>query len=348
MIGTTRLKENKNVLLPKNPVAGWAAICGAHRSSLDCLLDAPQVQFTTSGRAAILHALIRLGVGVGDRVLVPTYHCPSMVAPIVALGAQPLFYPVTESGGVDLAVVRGWLDEMRPRAIIAAHFFGLPQPMAALRALCDETGMALVEDCAHSLFGSSDGRPVGQWGDFAIGSLTKFLAVPEGGCLISNGGAVAPTNLEPRGIVDQIRAAVDVIEAGARYGRFQGINWLLSGVFRLKRFFMNNHSDALAVPEPPDDAGAPVAYAAGLMVFVGYRDDIKWSDEIRFNDTQDTFALCNALNQVWERRPRSVHYKVPMQVGLVLNFGLSRMKDGIVRIVNGLPEDSRSGEPLVL
>ena len=289
MIGTTRLKENKNVLLPKNPVAGWAAICGAHRSSLDCLLDAPQVQFTTSGRAAILHALIRLGVGVGDRVLVPTYHCPSMVAPIVALGAQPLFYPVTESGGVDLAVVRGWLDEMRPRAIIAAHFFGLPQPMAALRALCDETGMALVEDCAHSLFGSSDGRPVGQWGDFAIGSLTKFLAVPEGGCLISNGGAVAPTNLEPRGIVDQIRAAVDVIEAGARYGRFQGINWLLSGVFRLKRFFMNNHSDALAVPEPPDDAGAPVAHekfhrrAAGIEARALPRRELKNSGD----DQQD-------------------------------------------------------------
>ena len=60
-------------------------------------------------------------------------------------------------------------------------------------------------------------------------------------------------------------------------------------------------------------------YAGGLMVFVGYRDDVKWSDEIRFNETQDTLALTHALNQMWERRPKGVRNRQPMQVGLVLN-----------------------------
>lgn len=60
-------------------------------------------------------------------------------------------------------------------------------------------------------------------------------------------------------------------------------------------------------------------YAGGLMVFVDYRDDAKWNDEIRFNETQDTITLTHALNQLWERRPKALRNRQPFQVGLVLN-----------------------------
>ena len=60
-------------------------------------------------------------------------------------------------------------------------------------------------------------------------------------------------------------------------------------------------------------------YAGGLMVYVGYRDGGKWSDELKFNETQDTFALTRALNQLWARRPAAVRTRRPLQVGLVLN-----------------------------
>jgi DNA polymerase-4 len=60
-------------------------------------------------------------------------------------------------------------------------------------------------------------------------------------------------------------------------------------------------------------------YAGGLLVFVGYRDGTKWSDELRFNETQDTLALTHALNQLWARRPGPCQRRQPMQVGLVLN-----------------------------
>ena len=59
-------------------------------------------------------------------------------------------------------------------------------------------------------------------------------------------------------------------------------------------------------------------FAGGLLVFVGYRDDAKWSDEIRFNSTSDTVTLTHALNQMWERRPSGVRSRQPMQVGVVL------------------------------
>ena len=60
-------------------------------------------------------------------------------------------------------------------------------------------------------------------------------------------------------------------------------------------------------------------YAGELAVFVGYRDGTRWSDEIRFTETQDTLALTRALNQVWARRPAALRPRTPFQVGLVLN-----------------------------
>ena len=59
-------------------------------------------------------------------------------------------------------------------------------------------------------------------------------------------------------------------------------------------------------------------YAAGLVVFVGYREG-SWSDEIRFTETQDTLRLTHALTQLWARRPTGHARKMPFQVGLVLN-----------------------------
>ncbi len=60
-------------------------------------------------------------------------------------------------------------------------------------------------------------------------------------------------------------------------------------------------------------------YAGGLSVFVGYRDDVRWNDELRFNETQDTLALTTALNQLWARRPDGLRRRRPFQVGLVLH-----------------------------
>lgn len=60
-------------------------------------------------------------------------------------------------------------------------------------------------------------------------------------------------------------------------------------------------------------------YAAGLTVFVRYRDGDSWSDEIRFNDTQNTLKLTRALVQLWQERPKTRVYRSPLQVGLVLN-----------------------------
>ncbi len=234
------------------PVFGWQALVGSRQATLPCLLDLPRLHYTTSGRASILLALEALGVGPGDRVLLPTYHCPTMVAPAVELGAVPVFYPLDVQGAPDLT----WLeaaDLHDVRVLLAAHFFGLPQPMSSVRHWCSRRGIRLIEDCAHALFGRAGERPVGAWGDMAIASLTKFLPVPEGGCLVVNHGQ-PPRALAACGAGTHAKAAIDILDVGARQGQLMGLNSVINGALAGLRALRGAPatSHALLAADAPD------------------------------------------------------------------------------------------------
>ena len=207
------------------------------------ILDRKDICFTTSGRAAIALALRALGIGRGERVLVPTYHCPTMVAPIVAVGAEPVFFPIDATGA---PIVDGLQDDRMQgvRAMIVAHYFGLPQPMAKVRRFCDERGIALIEDCAHALFGESDGLPVGRWGDFAIASLTKFLPVVDGGCLVPSGGLADLPGLRRQTTAIQLKSVANAIEIGVWHRKLPGAQVLLAGIFAAATTLRRRRDDA--------------------------------------------------------------------------------------------------------
>ena len=240
------------IKIPRLPVMSWQAFSGKQHAALPCLLDAPGLQMTTSGRASILLAMELLGLGVGDKVLLPTYHCPTMIAPVVAVGAIPVFYPIDCYGVPQL----DWLKQQSldgVKAILAAHYFGVPRPMRALRDWCDVMGIALIEDCAHSLFGTSESRRVGQWGDIAIGSLTKFLPVPEGGCMMVNAPMVFSSKLQKPTLMEQIRALVDILHVAASFNRLTGLNRVLMGAFSLRQTFKRGASGAQTLRDVQED-----------------------------------------------------------------------------------------------
>ena len=58
--------------------------------------------------------------------------------------------------------------------------------------------------------------------------------------------------------------------------------------------------------------------AGGLHLSVQYRDDTRWSDDLRLTETQDTLQLTHALNQLWKRRPAEFRKRAPLQIGLML------------------------------
>lgn len=240
--------------LPKAPVLGWHSLWPRGHSPLPSVGQLPHRAYTTSGRAALLSALQQLALPPGSGVLVPTYHCPTMVAPVLQAGLTPLYFPIGHDGlpqldGISAAAAG------QARAMFVAHYFGLPQSLHAVRAWCDARGIALVEDCAHSYFGQAGGRPVGAWGDLATASLSKFFPVSEGGLLASAHRPLRPLGLAPAGLRAQIKGGFSVLEYAHRHGRLAGPSQLLAPLFWLQNGG-SQHQDTTAPPTPEGTADA--------------------------------------------------------------------------------------------
>lgn len=185
----------------------------------------------TSGRAAIALALEHCGVTVGDQVLVPAFHCESMISPVEWRRANPVYYCIQQNTKIDIEDIERKITD-RTKAIIVTHYFGFIQDMASVAALCEQAGIVLIEDCAHAFFGHRDGRHVGTWGDYAIASSMKFFPVYDGGVLSSSKRTLNETKLEHPSQFFQIKSCVNVVQTAVRYGRL-GILGKLIGFLSL-------------------------------------------------------------------------------------------------------------------
>ena len=234
---------------------------GTQPSSIPEVTSLPYCLFTTSGRAAIGLALEELEVGRGDRVLVPSYHCPTMVSPIAALGAVPVFYPI-DAQGLPVVAELERMDLLGVKAMLAVHYFGIPRSLRETRECCDRHRIALIEDCAHSYFGSADGKQVGTWGDLAIASLTKFFPVPEGGCLLSARRPLKKVHLHGQGAIAGLRQLMNTIQLGASHGHFAPLGPVLTGSFAVLDFLRGRSAGAADTSlqyliEPDPDSATP-------------------------------------------------------------------------------------------
>jgi dTDP-4-amino-4,6-dideoxygalactose transaminase len=186
------------------------------------VLNLPQVKLVTSARIAIALALQKMKVGAGDQVLIPDYHCLSMVEPVHWSGGTPLYYSLRDDFSIDFDQL-ATQDLSGVKAILVTHFFGFPQPMRAITSFCAARNIGVIEDCAHALFGSADGQPIGSWGDYAAASLMKFYPVYDGGCLASAHHDLSDIPLLHASGRFQFKSLFNSVERGLRYQRFPGI-----------------------------------------------------------------------------------------------------------------------------
>jgi perosamine synthetase len=234
-------------------VLDWASFERTAPSTINGVEQAPYRALTTSGRAAIYQALLQLQLPAGSTVLVPTYHCPTMVAPVLYAGLEPAFFGVGTDGLPNLQTVTPELAR-RAKAIVVAHYFGIPHSLRTIREWCDVRGIALIEDCAHCFFGQAGERRVGQWGDFATASLSKFFPVPEAGLLTSAHRPIDSMKLKEPGLRAQLKGWVDVVEFATDHNRLGGVNGLFTLVFRWKNRG-GRRSRVVATPEVSAEEG---------------------------------------------------------------------------------------------
>lgn len=150
-----------------------------------------------SGSSANLCAISALGshklrrpLRPGDEVITTAASFPTTVNPIVQNGWVPVFVDI-ELGTYDVSIdrIRAAIGN-RSRAVVLAHTMGFPFDAPAVRALCDEHDLFLVEDCCDALGARIGARPVGTFGHFGTFSFypAHQMTVGEGGAVITDSG----------------------------------------------------------------------------------------------------------------------------------------------------------------
>lgn len=146
------------------------------------------------GRYALYEAFRLAGLNAQTTLLAPTYHCPTMLAPALALGGDIQLYPLRSDLSVDQAALDSVIQRARKpvRALLASHLFAFAQPLAGIAEWCAARGIALIEDGSHVLFTERHCPPgIGQYGDFVTSSPYKFFSSPDGGLLFARGRSEA-------------------------------------------------------------------------------------------------------------------------------------------------------------
>ena len=146
-------------------------------------LELPPGVATSSGTTALHLALLSLGVGPGDEVLLPSYVCSAPLHAVYHSGATPVLVDVDPAtGNMDPDDLKKRLTS-KSKAIIAVHLFGLPANIDEILAL----DLPVIEDCAQSLGASLEGQMLGTMGAISICSFyaTKLITTGEGGMLLS-------------------------------------------------------------------------------------------------------------------------------------------------------------------
>ncbi|GJL65566.1 MAG: hypothetical protein NPIRA05_05370 [Nitrospirales bacterium] len=143
-------------------------------------------------RNALFHGLGALGLQPGDKVLVPAFHCSTVVEPILHYGCVVVFYHVNRDGIVDFEDMARKVDSLT-KAVLAIHYFGVLQPVKTIREFCHHHQLFFIEDCAHLLMGEGDDGPLGSVGDISIFSWRKFFPIYDGGMLVCNQAQMLPT-----------------------------------------------------------------------------------------------------------------------------------------------------------
>lgn len=138
--------------------------------------------------AGIHLSLAAMGIGVGDEVIVPDTTWIASAAPIGYVGAAPVFADVDETTWCLTADSVGVCLTPRTKAVIAVDLYGSMPDLPAIRELCEQHGLALIEDAAEAIGSRWQDRPAGAFGDTGVFSFhgSKTLSTGEGGMVVTD------------------------------------------------------------------------------------------------------------------------------------------------------------------
>jgi perosamine synthetase len=147
----------------------------------------------SNGSVALDLAVVALGIGAGDEVILPTFTIISCAAAIVRAGAVPVVVdcdPITWNMEVPLIECK---ITPRTKAIMIVHIYGLPCDVDPILALAEKHGLKVIEDAAEMHGQTYKGRPCGGFGELSTFSFypNKHVTTGEGGVIVTDDEALA-------------------------------------------------------------------------------------------------------------------------------------------------------------
>lgn len=138
-------------------------------------------------------ALRSCGVGPGDRVLVNGYTLAPVPGAVEHAGAESVLVEITDHLTVDLDDLRRKAESSGAKTLLLSHMRGHFGDLDAVSRLCDELDITLIEDCAHTLGASWNGRPTGTFGKVGCFSAQTFKHINsgEGGFVVTDDDEIA-------------------------------------------------------------------------------------------------------------------------------------------------------------
>ncbi|MCX7164828.1 MAG: DegT/DnrJ/EryC1/StrS family aminotransferase [Rhodocyclales bacterium] len=252
-----------------------------------------------NGSVALDTAVVALGLGPGDEVILPTFTIISCAAAIVRAGAVPVVVdcdPLTWN--MDIALVEARITA-RTRAIMVVHVFGLPVDMDPLLALAHKHGLKVIEDAAEMSGQTYRGRPCGSFGEISTFSFypNKHITTGEGGMIVTDDPELAEKCRSLRNLCfkPEQRFVHDELGWNFRMSNLQAALGLaqlerLDEFVGLKRRMGKRYTELLA-----DTQGIRLPLAA-----TDYADNIYWvfamvlDDDVRF-DAREAMAHLGKL-----------------------------------------------------
>lgn len=196
-VGNTELKELEKSLKSKklfrvgdiekelcqvqNFEKEWAAKIGVKHALL----------VSGGGTGALTAALVGLGIGPGDEVIVPAYTFMATASAVLIAGAIPVLAEIDESLALSPEAFEGKITK-NTKAVMPVHMIGRPADMDRITAIARKHGIKVVEDSCQCDGGSYKGRRTGGLGDAGAYSFNdyKIMSCGEGGALVTDDSAV--------------------------------------------------------------------------------------------------------------------------------------------------------------
>ena len=169
---------------------GWISSQGKYVNQFEQAfghyVSCPNTLAVSNGTVALHLALLTLGIGAGDEVLVPDLTFAATVNAVLHAGATPVFIDIDpRTMALNVAECEQAVTA-RTRAVIPVHLYGHPADMDQLMWFCAKHGLTVIEDCAEAIGSFYRSTHVGNYGTAATFSFygNKTITTGEGGMLL--------------------------------------------------------------------------------------------------------------------------------------------------------------------